>query len=251
MDLSIIYKIKIHLQRFLGNLAFLGIGIIVVVILKKIYKFEIIEHKKHKEFFRNLLKDRKPILICSNHLTMIDSVILQYAFGDYFTYLFHYWMFSWNVPAKEVFAKNWFLKTFLFLAKCIPIDRYGSSEHHQNIMEQTKYILLLKEPFIIFPEGARSRKGTFDLENLTYGIGKILYDLPEVEVLCVYLRGNKQKTFTNFPEKESKFYLDYQLIHPKTNTTRKLQAEKELALQVGGIIKQLEEKYFNLHNSKV
>lgn len=250
MPLPLKIKIKIHLQRILGNLSFSLIGFIVVLLIKYYYKFSIIDHKTHQKFFKELAKKNKPLLICSNHLTMIDSVILQYAFGNYFFYLLKYKFFMWNVPAREVFAKNFFAKVFLFLTKCIPIDRKGSREYHEMILNQIQYILLLKEPFIIFPEGGRSRKGTFDLENLTYGVGRIVYDLKNLDVLCVYLRGDKQEHFTNFPEKNSKFYVSYRLIQPKTNLSKKLLAEKELALQIGTTIKELEEEYFKTKSIK-
>ena len=243
-DVSFITKVKVFLQRLLGHIGFIVIGLLVVFILKYYFRFKIKDHPLHKRFYRELLKQKQPLLICSNHLTMIDSVILQYAFGSYFYYLLNYKAFPWNVPAKEVFAKNFFAEIFLFLTKCIPLDRKGSLEYHERMLNQIKYILYLREPFIIFPEGGRSRKGTFDLENLTYGVGRIVYDLREIQVLCVYLRGDKQKTFTNFPEKDSEFYLSYKVIQPKTEEKKRLAAEKDLAIQIGKTIKQLEEEYF-------
>ncbi len=245
-DVSFFTKIKVFLQRFLGHIGFIVIGLLVVFLIKYIFRFKIKDHHLHKRFYRQLVKQKQPLLICSNHLTMIDSVILQYAFGSYFYYLLNYKAFPWNVPAKEVFAKNLLAEIFLFLTKCIPLDRKGSLEYHERMLNQIKYILSLKEPFIIFPEGGRSRKGTFDLENITYGVGRIVYDLKDIQVLCVYLRGHKQKTFTNFPEKESEFYISYKVIKPTTQEHKRLAAEKDLALQIGKTIKLLEEEYFKL-----
>lgn len=243
VEIPYVTKLKIYLQKILGNISFFIIGILVILLIKYYFKFTIKDHKNHKKFYKNLLKEKKPLLICSNHLTMIDSVILQYAFGDYFYYLFSYNSFAWNVPAKEVFAKNLIANIFLFLTKCIPLDRKGSLEYHERMLNQIKYILSINEPFIIFPEGGRSRKGTFDLENITYGVGRIVYDLKDINVLCVYLRGDKQKHFTNLPEKNSDFYLSYKIIQPQTSATKRLVAEKELSLQIGQTIKQLEDEY--------
>jgi hypothetical protein len=75
-------------------------------------------------------------------------------------------------------------------------------------------------------------------------VGRIVYDLKEIQVLCVYLRGDKQKTFTNFSERDSEFYLSYRIIQPKTEEKKRLAAEKDLAIQIGKTIKQLEEEYF-------
>ncbi|MCS7205405.1 MAG: 1-acyl-sn-glycerol-3-phosphate acyltransferase [Leptospiraceae bacterium] len=243
-ELSFPIKLKIFLQRILGNIAFLIYGVVILILIKFVYKYKVLNHKQHKEFFQSLFKEKQRILICSNHLTMIDSVILQYAFGDYWTYLFLFRRFPWNVPAREVFFRNFWINLFLFLSKCIPLDRKGSPEHHELILNQTKYILSQYEPFIIFPEGGRSRKGRFDIENITYGVGRILLDLPGTKVLCVYLRGDKQEHFTNFPPKGSVFYLSYRLIEPKTSSEKRLVAEKELAMQVGQVIKELEDEYF-------
>ncbi len=247
-DLSKLEKIKIHLQKILGNISFIWIGLLVIFLIKFFFKYKIKEHKKHKDFFKKLIKNKRMLLICSNHLTMIDSIILQYAFGSYFFYLFRYQYFAWNVPAKEVFAKNIIRSLLLFLVKCIPLDRKGSLEYHEKMLNIIEYILSLKEPFIIFPEGGRSRKGRFDLENITYGVGRIVYDLKDIDVLCVYLRGDKQETFTNLPEKNSEFYVSYKVIQPKTSATKKLLAEKELSLQIGNTIKELEEEYFSKLN---
>ncbi|MBW7857926.1 MAG: 1-acyl-sn-glycerol-3-phosphate acyltransferase [Leptonema sp. (in: Bacteria)] len=200
---------------------------------------------KFKEIRKILQKRKHNLLICANHLTMIDSVILQAGFGSFWYYLFNYGDFAWNVPAKEVFANHWYSRTLLYLSKCIPIDRLGSKEHHEEIIQKMKQALSLGDPFIVFPEGGRSRTNRFDMERLTYGIGRLLREDQSLEVLCVYLRSDKQNAMTVLPPNGSNFYCNFELLKPQTDQ-KGLRADRDLAIQVGHKIQELEEQYFNL-----
>ena len=53
---------------------------------------------------------------------------------------------------------------------------------------------------MIFPEGTRSRTGRIDTENFSYGAGRLIEHIPECQVLCIYLRGDKQNTYSSIPK---------------------------------------------------
>lgn len=245
--ISVRSRISVFLQRTAGWLSFAWIGLVVVLLLRVVRRYSIVDINRHRRFFAELRKELKktktPLLICANHLTMIDSVILQWALGGYGRYLFRYGEFAWNVPAREVFASRWYFRLLIYLTKCIPIDRKGDKEHHEEIIRRIEHVLHMGDPFIIFPEGGRSRRGRFDMERLTYGVGRIIRDMPATHVLCVYLRSDKQDSYTALPPVGSRFDLIYQVIHPQTAESG-MRAERDLAMQVGSQILELEGRYF-------
>jgi 1-acyl-sn-glycerol-3-phosphate acyltransferase len=247
MELARKMRSSVRFQRFIGWISFPILGPIIVMLLRG-KGYSVAGHSRHRDFFRASMKDTRPLLICSNHLTMIDSVILQWAFGSIGSYLVGYRQFPWNVPAREVFASRWYYRLVIFLTKCIPIDRTGSKEHHEEVIQKMEYILRLGDPFIVFPEGGRSRRGTFDLDNLTYGIGRIIKDIGDCRVLCVYLRGHLQERYTSFPPEGSRFSVLYEIIEPRTEE-KGIRGERDLATQVGMKIKELEARWFDANPS--
>ncbi len=231
-------------QRFLDWLFFPLLSSLLILVLKYYAKYQIYNieevRKKYKEICS--LRQNNPLLICPNHLTMIDSIIIEWALGEPLWYWFNFKQFSWNIPAVENFKKNLISRLITYLGKCIPIDRRGSKEHIELVMSKVKFLLEKGDVFLIFPEGTRSRTGKFELESMTYGIGKIIQELENVHVLCIYLRGDNQFTYSNFPQKKEKFRIDMELIIPRTQYTG-IRGQKDLALQVGKVLKKLEDKY--------
>lgn len=249
MGFSAKLKRSVELQRLIGWVVMPVLGHVIIGLLRRQGYF-IEDQRRHRAFYREVLKDRRPLLICSNHLTMIDSVVLHWAFAPVITYMLRYRFFSWNVPAREVFAANWFYRFIIYLSKCIPIDRTGAREHHDEILEKMEYILRRGDPFVVFPEGGRSRRGTFDLERLTYGIGRLLHDVPDCRVLCVYLRGDRQEHYTAIPPVGSRFTLDCEVIEPRTDE-KGMRGERDLAMQVGQKIKEMETRWFAARGRKI
>jgi len=242
---------SVRLQRCLGRLTFFVLGGLVISWLRWRRHYSIDQLARHRHYFaklrQELRKSNTPLLVCANHLTMIDSIVLQWSFGSFFHYLWRYSDFIWNVPAKEIFANNWYLKLFMYLSKCIPIDRWGAKEHHEEVMAKIEYVLKMGDPFLVFPEGGRSRTGRFNAEQLTYGVGRIMMALPNAKVLCVYMRSHLQESHSDLPEKSSCFQLSYELIHPTTNQ-KGLRAERDLAVQIGNQLTELENSYFKNKN---
>ena len=75
---------------------------------------------------RDLMKAHPgPWLICANHLTLIDSVILAYAMIPTYRYMVEFKSLPWNVPEQMNFNRNLLVGLICFLTKCIPIVRGG------------------------------------------------------------------------------------------------------------------------------
>ena len=69
---------------------------------------------------------------------------------------------------------------------------------------------------LIFPEGGRSRSGRVDADAATYGVGRVVKALPGCRVLCVYLRGEGQTTYTDAPARGERFRVRFASLEPKT-----------------------------------
>lgn len=250
------YKFKlapsVRLQRFLDWLFFPIQASLLILVFKYYARFRIYNHDKIRKQYKEICKERGeyPLLICPNHLTMIDSIIIEWALGGILWYWFNFKNFAWNIPAKENFKTNIYSRVITYLGKCIPIERKGTKEHIEYVMNQVQANLERGEAFLIFPEGTRSRTGKVEVEDITYGVGKIVQELGKVAVLCVYLRGDKQVTYSNFPEKDQSFYLKMELIWPTTKYDG-VRGQKDLSLQIGKKLKELENEYFDLKSNQV
>ncbi len=194
--------------------------------------------------FRALVKDAEwPILICPNHLTMADSALVTWALGGSWWNVAHYRWVPWNVPEYHNFAGNWFSRAAAWVTKCIPIVRGGPREHISKVLKQVEYVVSNGETAIIFPEGGRSRTGRIQVESLAHGTGRIVNAIPNCRVLCVYLRGKLQETWSTMPRRGDSFYVDFELFRPDSDASG-LRRSRDFAHQIGDRLVQLEEKYF-------
>lgn len=235
---------SILLQRFASRLALPILSLILISILKFKGRYSFKRLSEIRREFASLNEDCKgPMLICPNHLTMIDSVLLLWAFGSPFYYISHFHTFAWNSPAVEHFSNSILKRIITYLGKCIPINRMGTEEHINSVLEKMVYLLNSGDRFMIFPEGMRSRTGRVEVEEVAYGVGKIASLVPEISVLCVYLRGDKQTTFSDIPSKGDCFDVSMRLIHPTTDKTG-LRAHRDISQKIINTIKDLEDAYF-------
>lgn len=238
--------IRLRWQRFWGNVAIFPLGGAIVLILIIIRRYRIENIKEIRRQYRDVMLSGRPVLICANHLTLIDSVVMQWAFASQLRYLFNYRWFSWNVPAVENFKQKLGRRIITYVGKCVPIDRWGSREHTDGVLARISYLMSEGEPFTVFPEGTRSRSGRIEIENVTYGVGQMVMDTPGCQVLCVYMRGNKQDSYSDVPPRGSRFNLDLKLFEPRTELGGR-RGQREIAIQIIGKLKEMEIRYFTTH----
>ncbi|MBI2388037.1 MAG: 1-acyl-sn-glycerol-3-phosphate acyltransferase [Deltaproteobacteria bacterium] len=230
--------------------------------MRLVRRHRIVGLEEARATYRRALEARRPTLVCANHLTMVDSAFLHHAFASVADYLTDFRRFSWNVPAVENFTTNAALRAIVYLGKCIPIDRSGDAAHHKQVLDTIKELVSHGEVVTLFPEGGRSRTGRVEPANVTYGVGQILRDLgqgsggsPDVargsgqspdgrpQVLCAYLRGERQDTWSNMPERGDTMHLRVELLEPVTQE-RGLRASRDLAQQVIAKLKAMEDAFF-------
>jgi hypothetical protein len=103
---------------------------------------------------------------------------------------------------------------------------------------------------MIFPEGGRSRTGRVDKNNFSYGVGRFIKDVEDCKVMCIYLRGDKQRSYSIIPAWGDKFYAQVEVFKPAPVEETGLRAQREYAAQIINRLAQMEEKYFALHRER-
>lgn len=237
-------RLKRHFQRRISWLIFPVLAPVIIFILRYIRKNRIEDHKKIRMLFKRIAGETKiPTLICANHLTKVDSVYIHHAFASIPYYWSHFRLFSWNIPAKENFWTNPLDRLVTYLGKCIPIVRTGSSEHHKEVLNTLRYLMLKGELCTVFPEGGRSESGRIDVENVRYGVGNILNGLADYRVICVYMRAQTQEGLSDMPPKGDSMYFDFKVITPQS-VAKGHRAERDIARTIINKLKEMEDRYF-------
>jgi len=198
--------------------------------------------KQLREQYREIMKEN-PVLICSNHLTLIDSIIQGVIFNSILGHLIEYSKLPWNVPEKTNFYHNLYWRIFCYLGKCIAVNRQGSPEDAKKTREKMLYVIKKGDVLSIFPEGTRSRNGRINMNVFSYGTGQLLQHFPNTKVLCVYMRGKKFGGFGDFPPTGENFHLDMKLFSPKSNL-KGLRKVRDLSTQIVSRLRDMEQEYF-------
>jgi 1-acyl-sn-glycerol-3-phosphate acyltransferase len=185
-----------------------------------------------------------PLLVCGNHLTMIDSALIAYALGSPLWYVLHFASLPWNVPDRNVFASGPWQRALTYAYKCLPIERGGSRMEVADTIARFTHLLRAGEVGLIFPEGGRSRSGRVEVENAAYGVGRIVQALPGCRVLCVYVRGARQETFSDLPARGDRFHVATAVLEP-TSPLRGLRGERDIARQIVGTLVTLEKQWLD------
>jgi hypothetical protein len=185
-----------------------------------------------------------PLLICANHLTMIDSAIIAWALGSPGWYLLHYSAIPWNLPERRNFAYSPASDVLSYLMKCLPVTRGGERAAVADVLNRFVYLLSQGEVGMIFPEGGRSRSGRVEIENAAAGTGRIVNALPGCRVLCVYLRGERQETYGSVPLRGERLHLRLELMHPRTRHLG-LRGSRDVARQIVAKLAEMEREHFD------
>ncbi|MFZ5572538.1 MAG: lysophospholipid acyltransferase family protein [Thermodesulfobacteriota bacterium] len=238
-------KCLLSLQWILGRCCFLIIGPLSFALMRLIgYRVDDLKAFR-REIRAHFETHPGPWLICANHLTLIDSAIIAYALAPVTGYLFNYRMLPWNVPEQTNFQRNLFSTVFCYLAKCIPIRRRGDREQVRRCLDKCVWLLNRGEILTVFPEGTRSRSGRVDFQNVTYGVGRFLTSVPACRVLCLYLRGAGQDSYSNFPRPGERFHIRPSVLVPRT-IGKGIRAQRAYALQIIARLAEMEQQYFAL-----
>ena len=197
-----------------------------------------------REFRQIRTRSQGPLVIGPNHRTMIDSVIIAWAFASPLSFLLHFAWLPWNLPERSNFASSFVMRCLVYVFKCLPIERGGSREEVAAVMACFAHLLRQGEVCMIFPEGGRSRTGRVELDSAAYGVGRLIRSVPGCRVLCVYMRGEDQRAYSDIPARGESFRLALTEIEPKTDH-RGLRASRDIARQIVQRLIEMERDYFD------
>jgi 1-acyl-sn-glycerol-3-phosphate acyltransferase len=217
----------------------------VQVLLHVWLRLSVEDHREIRRSYRQIwAQSRTPLLICGNHLTMVDSALIAWALGSPIWYVFHFSALPWNTPERTNFAATLTQRVLVYVYKCLPIVRGGEREKVAETLTQFAWLLSRGEAGLIFPEGGRSRSGRVEVESAAYGVGRVVKSLARCRVLCVYLRGDRQQTYTAIPARGDRLRVSLATIEPKTDHTG-LRASRDLARQITAQLAEMEREYLD------
>jgi hypothetical protein len=240
----------LQLQNLMGRITIVFIAPLYFLITKMLF-YRVRNLKEiRRQCTAEFEKHEGPWIICANHLTMIDSFILVYATVNLQQHLINYKRLPWDLPERSNFQKNILLAVLCYLAKCIPIDRGGPREKMKKTLDKCTYLLRHGHNILIFPEGGRSRTGRVNKEGFSYGVGRFVKDVADCKIMCIYLRGDKQKTYSTIPAWGEKFSMAMEVLTLARTGDSGLRAQREYAAQIIDRLAEMEEKYFALHRQR-
>lgn len=185
-----------------------------------------------------------PMVICGNHLTLVDSFLMAWALGSGTYWLTHPDELPWNIPESSNFGRTRLTRFLIFIAKCIPITRGGARESVGDVLQRVKYLLRRGETAMLFPEAGRSRSGRVEEGSGAWGVGRVVGSIPGCRVLCIYLRGRQQQTWGDFPARGDVMDVRIACIEPKSDL-RGARRSRDIAQQVVRQLVRMEEAYFD------
>lgn len=230
-----------EIARVLSPLSFAGIWFALRIVLG--YRVDDLAsaRRRHREI---RIRSNAPLLVCANHLTMIDSFLISWAMGSPFWFFLHFSALPWNVPERSNFAAATWQKLLIYALKCVPIERGGSRTEAAAVLARVAHLLRNGESVLIFPEAGRSRSGRVEVESAATGVGRVIRSVEGCRVLCVYLRGDHQESFSRIPARGERFHVAMSELEPKTDQ-HGLRGSRDLVRQVVRRLAEMEAEHFD------
>lgn len=215
-----------------------------VLLMRFGFGWRIRETARHRAAYARLLgQDRRPLLIAANHLTMVDSCIIAWGLGSSLGHVLRFRGLPWNAPLQSRVESSWLWRVLAYVMKCLPVPRGGERQAVAGVLERLRRLMRAGEAVLLFPEAGRSRSGRVDTASVAQGVGRLVHELGDCRVLCVYLRGDAQRTYSTLPARGETFTMATRVIEPRT-ALRGVRASRELAMQVIGQLVEMEQQYF-------
>ena len=215
-----------------------------VLLMRFGFGWRIRDAARHRAAYTRLLaQDRRPLLIAANHLTMVDSCIIAWGLGSTLGHVLRYRGLPWNAPLAARVESSWLWRSLAYVMKCVPVPRGGERQAVADVLERLRLLMRRGEAVLLFPEAGRSRTGRVDTESVAQGVGRLVHELGDCRVLCVYLRGDRQQTYSTVPTRGDTFTMATRVIEPRT-AHRGVRASRDLAMQVLEQLVEMEREHF-------
>jgi hypothetical protein len=237
-------RLRLIFQREIGRLTAPVLIPLLTCAMRWVLGYRIRGLPELRARYRALLRERDtPVLICGNHLTMIDSALITWALAPTVFYVRRFSQLPWNMPERRNFASERSKRILVYLLKCIPIVRGGKRSDVAEALGCAEYLLARGEPIMVFPESGRSRTGRVSTETPAHGVGRLIAAVPGCRVLCVYLRGDEQRNWSNVPARGDTFSVSLSCIEPHSDS-HGMRRSHDYAVQVVEHLAAMEEQYF-------
>jgi len=235
---------SLYLQYALGRMTVFILAPFVYLCVR-LFGYRVRDLKRIRKECEILFKDRDSSwLVCANHLTNIDSVILAYAIAPMHRYMMHFKVLPWNLPERTNFQKNIFSTVMCYLVKCIPVNRGGDREEMKLVLDKCIHLLHHGQNLLVFPEGGRSRTGRVDKDNFSYGVGRFISSCEKTKVLCMYMRGDGQDSYSLIPRLGERFTVSVDVLEIERMADSGLRAPRYYAEQIINHLARMEDAYF-------
>ncbi|MHB9097526.1 MAG: lysophospholipid acyltransferase family protein [Syntrophales bacterium] len=238
-------RFLLGLQYLLGRLAAVVTASLIFLGVR-LRRYRIRDLKRIRKEVARLQKEHEgPWLICPNHLTMIDSVLISYGLASLGGHILRFRRVPWNLPERQNFQSNIFLAVLCYLAKCLPVNRGGSREELQRLLDKCRRVLRWKQSLLVFPEGGRSRTGRVNRENCSYSVGRFLDENRGCKVMLIYLRGDGQDAYGMIPRFREQFTMNVEVFDPGSGEgAGGLRLQREYAQRIIERLAGMEDEYF-------
>jgi hypothetical protein len=238
------HKRYLYLQYALGRLAVFIVAPLIYLCVR-LFGYRVRDLQRIRKECEILFKQHdNPWIICANHLTNIDSVLLAYAIAPMHRHMMQFNLLPWNLPERTNFQRNIFSTLMCYLVKCIPVNRGGDRQEMKLVLEKCIYLLRRGQNLLVFPEGGRSRTGKIDRKNFSYGVGRFISCCENCKVLCIYMRGDRQDKYSAIPRLGERFTISVDVLTPKRTEQNGLRAQRQYAEQIINHLAYMEEAYF-------
>jgi 1-acyl-sn-glycerol-3-phosphate acyltransferase len=236
-------RLGLVLQRSLGC-ALVPLWMpLVIATMRFGFRWHIEDAKALRRQYARLRRDGSPLLVCANHLTLVDSFVIAWALASPMWMVRNYSSLPWNVPERSNFAASLLSRVLVYMMKCIPVVRGGDRRDIGRVLARLSWLLERGEVVLMYPEGGRSRTGRVEEDSAAYGVGRVVASVPGCRVLCVYLRGRGQDRPGDFPVRHERFQVRATVLQPSSQQ-RGMRRARELAAQIVRELQQLETAHF-------
>jgi len=237
-------RFLLGLQYVLGRIAVIATAPLCFLFVR-LMDYRIHDLKRVRNEVRRMYREHEgPWIICPNHLTMIDSLVISYGLSSLSDHIFHFRRVPWNLPERKNFQKNFLLALLCYLSKCLFVDRGGSREALQRLIGQCSRVLDWGQGLLVFPEGGRSRTGRVNRENFSYGVGRFIEECSRCRVMLIYLRGRGQETYGTIPRFRERFTMAAEVFDPGRENGGGLRVQREYARRIVARLAAMEETFF-------
>jgi len=230
-------------QRLVGRLTAVVWLPLVTSFMRFGLRWRIRDAARCRGAYKALLADPRPLLVVANHLTMVDSAVIGWGLASTAGHLRRLRGLPWNVPLQRRVESSWLWRTLAYAMKCVPIPRGGARQEVARVLERLAHLLRLGDVVLLFPEGGRSRSGRVDSALAADGVGRLIREVEGCRVLCVYARGDAQRSWSNLPARGETFTIALRVVEPRTALGGP-RASRDLAMQVVSQLAEMEREYF-------